>query len=114
VLYIFGSESDSSSPEARKAKMDLTGAGPGGSGGAKEGRVEEVLLEGIGHLVAMEASEKCADSSATWLGKELNLFEEEKKKYVEWTKQSFKAKTTLTEEWQKRIGGPLKRPKSKI
>ncbi|KAG4433916.1 hypothetical protein IFR05_010613 [Cadophora sp. M221] len=114
VLYIFGSESDSSSPEARKAKMDATGAGPLGSGGAKEGRVEEVLLKGIGHLVAMEASEQCADSSAAWLGKELKLFEEEKRKYVEWSKQSLKSKTTLSEEWQKRIGGPLKRPKSKM
>ncbi|KAH7380852.1 prolyl aminopeptidase-like protein [Cadophora sp. MPI-SDFR-AT-0126] len=114
VLYVFGSESDMSAPATRKYKIDITGSGTGGSGGAKEGRVEEVLLEGIGHLVAMEASQKCADSSAAWLGKELKRFEEEKKKYVEWTKQGFAAKTTLSEEWQKRIGGPLKRPKSKI
>ncbi|KAL2063009.1 hypothetical protein VTL71DRAFT_6081 [Oculimacula yallundae] len=114
VLYIFGSESAMSQPGARKLKMEVTGAGLGGSGGAKEGRVEELLLEGVGHLVAMEASEKCADSSAAWIGKEMKRFEEEHEKYVEWTKQSMKAKTTLSEEWQKRIGGPLKKPKSKI
>jgi hypothetical protein len=115
ALFVFGATSPMSSPEARKMKMEATGTGLGGSGGAKEGRVKEVLLEGVGHLVAMEASEKCADAAAGWLGMEMKRFEAEKEKYVEWTKQSLVAKQTLSEEWKKRVGGPLKPPpKSKI
>jgi hypothetical protein len=95
--------------------VDITGTGTGGSGGAKEGMVEGVMLEGIGHLVAMEASEKCADAAAVWLGKEVTRFEKERMEYIEWTKQSFEAKTTFSEEWKRRIGPPPKPiPKSKM
>lgn len=114
VLYILGAESDMSTPDARKIKMEMTGVGVGGSGGFKEGRVKEVVLDGVGHLVAMEASEKCATFSAAWLGPELKRFEEEKRKYLEWTKQSLVARTTLSKEWETRIGGPLRKPKSKM
>jgi len=115
ALYVFGSESEMSSPEACKYKLDVTGTGTGGSGGAKEGRVEGVMLDGIGHLVAMEASEECADVTAAWLGKEVKRFENERNEYIEWTKQSLEAKTTFSEEWKRRIGPPQKPiPKSKI
>lgn len=104
-----------SSPPERKRKMDMTGVGTGGSGGAKAGRVSEVTLEGIGHLVAMEASEQCADAIVHWVGPEVSRFREERKKYTEWTKKTIKEKTTLSEEWQKRMGGPpVRRAKSKI
>jgi hypothetical protein len=108
ALYVFGSESDMSSPESCKYKLDVTGTGTGGSGGAKAGMVKGVMLDGIGHLVAMEASEKCADAAAAWLEKEVKRFEKERKEYIEWTKQSFEAKTTFSEEWKRRIGPPLK------
>lgn len=115
VLYIFGGTSPMSSPPERKRKMDMTGVGTGGSGGAKAGRVSEVTLEGIGHLVAMEASEQCADAIVHWVGPEVSRFREERKKYTEWTKKTIKEKTTLSEEWQKRMGGPpVRRAKSKI
>lgn len=111
ALYIFGGESPMSRPEARKIKMECTGTGLGGSGGAARGRVGEVVLDGVGHLVAMEASDRCAEAAAKWLGQETKRFEVERKTYVEWTKQSQLAKSTLSEEWKKRIGVPLKPPK---
>ena len=115
VLYIFGAESPMSGPESQKLKLEITGSGVGGSGGAKEGRVKGISLEGTGHLVAMEASEKCADAAAEWLGQELKRFEEDRRQYIEWTKKGMADKTTLSEEWKRRIGGPLKAPpKSKI
>lgn len=115
VFYVFGSLSDMSSPEACKYKLETTGTGTGGSGGAKEGMVDGVMLEGVGHLVAMEASEKCADAAAAWLGKEVKRFEKERMVYIEWTKQSMEAKTTFSEEWKRRIGSPLKPiPQSKL
>jgi pimeloyl-ACP methyl ester carboxylesterase len=114
AFYIFGSESPMSTPDAQKAKLELTGIGLGGSGGAKEGRVKAAVLNGIGHLVAMEASERCAKAAAGWLGQEVKRFEAERKCYTKWAKQNLITKTTLSEEWKSRIGGPLKLPKSKI
>ncbi|KAH8808418.1 prolyl aminopeptidase-like protein [Xylogone sp. PMI_703] len=114
VLYIFGETSPMSTPPERKTKMELTGSGTGGSGGVNAGRVREITLERIGHLVAMEASEQCADGIASWLGPELQRFREEREKYIEWTRKSMRDKTTLSEEWQKRIGGPPVRTKAKI
>ncbi|TVY78130.1 Abhydrolase domain-containing protein mpaH [Lachnellula suecica] len=115
AFYIFGGASNMSSPESIKQKMEITGSAPGGSGGAKEGRVKQVTLEGIGHLVAMERSEECADAAASWFGQEVKRFEAERKAYEEWAKQSLAEKQTMSEEWKKRVGGPLKKPaKSKI
>jgi len=111
VLWVFGETSSMSFPEARKMKIATTGTGVGGSGGAKEGRVKEVLLKGIGHLVAMEASEQCADAAAPWIGKEMQRFEAERKAYVDWTKKSMTEKTTLSEEWKKRVGTLSATPK---
>jgi pimeloyl-ACP methyl ester carboxylesterase len=115
ALFVFGETSPMSFPDARKYKIEVTGTAPGGSGGAREGRVKEVVLEGIGHLVAMEAAGKCADAAAKWLGQEMKRWEREQKEYLEWTKKSLLEKQTLSEEWKKWIGGPLvKKPKSKI
>ena len=114
VLYIFGGESEMSSPRLRQLKMNVTGTGIGGSGGVKEGRVKEVVLNGIGHLVAMEASVQCADTAAPWLSQELEKFRAARREYLEWTKKTFVEKTTLSQEWQKRIGGVSKAPRGRM
>jgi len=114
ALYIFGGESDMSYPEARKQKLDATGTGTGGSGGIKYGRVKEKVLDGVGHLVAMEASNKCAEAAAEWLGKELKRDEADQKKYQEWTANNLTSKTTLSEEWERRIGGPIRPIKGRL
>jgi pimeloyl-ACP methyl ester carboxylesterase len=101
VLYVFGETSPMSSPEVRKRKLETTGMGVGGSGGAKEGKVKEIVLKGVGHLVAMEATGLCADAAAGWVGDEIRRWERERKKYVEWTKKSLSEKSTLSEEWKK-------------
>jgi hypothetical protein len=114
ALYIFGELSHMSFPEARKQKLDATGNGVGGSGGVKEGRVKEKVFKGIGHLIAMEAPSQCAEEAAGWIGNELKRFEAEKQSYLEWTKRSTVSKTTLSEEWKKRIGDPLWLSKGKL
>jgi len=105
ALYIFGEMSPMSSAAARKLKLEWTGTGLGGSGGKAAGRVQEVVLRGIGHLVAMEAPGECAMATAAWLGQELTRFADEKKQYLRWTEGSPRAKTTLSGEWLRRIGG---------
>lgn len=114
ALYIFGAESPMSAPQYQKEKLEVTGSGLGGSGGVKEGRVKGVSLEGIGHLVAMEASEKCADAAAAWLGQENKRFTEERKQYAEWAKQSLAAKSTFSADWKKWMGELPRSVKSKI
>ena len=82
VLYVFGETSDMSDPEARRAKMERTGTGLGGSGGAAKGRVHEVVVD-CGHLVAMERVPQCADAIAGFLGAELALWRRERKDFEE-------------------------------
>ncbi|MCJ1401145.1 hypothetical protein MMC11_004357 [Xylographa trunciseda] len=106
VLYIFGATSNMSVPEGRRAKMQTTGIGAGGSGGANEGRVKEVVLEGVGHLVPMEAVGDSADASARWLGAELKRWGEEERQWLEARKQRAQdADIRVGEEWVKWIGG---------
>ncbi|TGO90262.1 hypothetical protein BPOR_0072g00190 [Botrytis porri] len=109
VLYIYGATSDVCYPASRVEKLALTGTGHGGSGGAKEGKVKEVILEGIGHLVAQEATEECADALTPWIGQELKRWRREQEEYIEWTRKSLIEKQTFSEEWKRRVGGPPKR-----
>lgn len=71
--------------------------------------MKEVVLQGIGHLVAQEATKECADALTPWVGKELKRWKREQEEYVEWTRKSLVEKQTLSEEWKRRVGGPLTR-----
>ncbi len=107
IMYIFGGDSDMSTPERRKTIMDMTGVGVGGSGGAKAGRVKEVVLEGTSHLVPMEAVGQCADSAAQWIGTELKRWNAEEEEFrTMWAQKSLIEKTTIDDKWREMIGGP--------
>lgn len=71
VLYIFGDQSSLSEPLLKADKMAQTGIGPGGSGGVKKGRVQEVTFQGVGHLIPMEVVGKSADACQEWLALEI-------------------------------------------
>ncbi|OAP60882.1 hypothetical protein AYL99_05884 [Fonsecaea erecta] len=110
VLYIFGGQSEVGTPDACKAKMDITGVGPGGSGGAPEGRVRSVLFEDLGHLIAMEAVDRTADSSCEWIGSEMKIWREDEEEHNRtWGQKSLVEKQSLDEQWKTMIGGPLER-----
>jgi hypothetical protein len=112
VLYIFGGKSEVNTPELRAAKMDHTGVGTGGSGGAPAGRVHSVVLEDIGHLVMMEAVDRTADHSCEWLGSEMNLWRVAERDHEQaWNGKTLMEKQTVDEEWTKMIGGPISKPK---
>jgi pimeloyl-ACP methyl ester carboxylesterase len=74
VLYVFGGKSDASPPESRLAKIETTGTGVGGSGGAEVGKVKEVVLD-CGHLVGMERPAECAEATACFIEAELGRWE---------------------------------------
>ncbi|ETI21998.1 hypothetical protein G647_06068 [Cladophialophora carrionii CBS 160.54] len=112
VLYIFGGKSDVGTADACKAKMDLTGVGVGGSGGAPAGRVRSVTFEDIGHLIAMEAVDRTADHSSEWIGKEMEMWRKDEDEHLRtWTHaKSLVEKQSVDDEWKKMIGGPYQRP----
>jgi pimeloyl-ACP methyl ester carboxylesterase len=106
VLWIFGGTSMSSPPELRREKMELTGIGVGGSGGAKAGRVKEFVLEGVGHLVCMDKPNECATQAASWIGPEVERWREEERELESWWRKSAKEKQIIDEEWQSFIVKP--------
>lgn len=109
LLYIFGGTSYMSLPPQRAAKMDVTGTGTSGSGGAAMGRVKSVVGEDWGHLIPMEAPAFCAQAAGEWAEDTMGWWREENAKYEEWTKKSMVEKSTLNRDVLDRI-----KPKSKM
>jgi len=108
VLYVFGGISNMSSPALTAQKLALTGTGTGGSGGAKLGRVKEVTLPGIGHLIPMEVPVMTGENAAQWIGAQMEVWRAEAEKYAQWKKKDALSRQTVSEEWKKRIGGDLR------
>lgn len=105
VLYVFGETSDLSVPEFRAEKMSATGVGIGGSGGAAEGRVAEVTIDGVGHLIPMEAVGKTADHAVSWLAKEMRLWRaKEDAERQEWAAVPEEGKRVLSPQYLKMLG----------
>lgn len=106
VLYIFGTESALSAPEFRAEKMVTTGTGVSGSGGAAEGRVKEVLMEGVGHLIPMERVEETAEACAGWLGAEMGRWRvQEERERKEWRDLPREEQIRISERNLELLGG---------
>ncbi|KAJ5093386.1 toxin biosynthesis protein [Penicillium angulare] len=67
VFWVFGTKSYLSWPESQDEKMQKTGTGVGGSGGAKRGMVEKAVLEGASHNVILEDLDWSADVGSEWV-----------------------------------------------
>lgn len=112
VLYVFGELSYMSSPEAIETKLAQTGSGVGGSGGIQDGKVKGVTLKNVGHLVAMEAVQECADAAAEWIDNEIRNWKAEEEEFRQkWVTKTLVEKQTVDEEWKKRIGGDPRKDK---
>ncbi|KAJ4419519.1 hypothetical protein N0V85_001000 [Neurospora sp. IMI 360204] len=114
VLWVFGSTSDVCPPETREEKLELTGTGWNGSGGAKAGRVEVRTVEGYGHLVPMEATTRCAEEAAEFIAKDLEKVwrkEDEEFRKV-WKGREGTEKRVLSKEFLELMGPPPGRKKT--
>ncbi|KIL93095.1 host-specific ak-toxin akt2 [Fusarium avenaceum] len=103
LLYIFGKQSDFSTPSQRQEKMQITGTGVGGNGGSASGRVQEAVLD-CGHLVPMEKVSECADTIASFLDKDMGRWRAEQdafKKHREG--MSRRQQITIDEEWEEKV-----------
>lgn len=81
VLYIVGADSTVCSPVSNAELMALTGYGWGGSGGAREGRVRQVVVDGAGHLVAMEKPGVVAARAAGFIAEEMSRWRAEEEEH---------------------------------
>lgn len=87
VLWIAGKESKICSPETMQEYMEITGYGHGGSGGAKAGKVKEFLVEGAGHMVAVEEPKAIAIQAARFIREEVDGWRREEEVYTkDWVK----------------------------
>lgn len=104
TLYVFGSRSEASPPAYRADKMARTGMGIGGSGGAVEGKVQEVVLD-CGHLVGMEKPTECADACAEFMVKEMDRWEEKERRWDEDLRGlDRKERVGINEAWRRNLG----------
>ncbi|KAJ5085061.1 hypothetical protein N7532_009832 [Penicillium argentinense] len=104
LMYLFGSKSDLSSPEARQEKLQVTGTGVGGSGGVTCGRVKEVVLP-CGHLVPMELVAESAHASADFIDSELTYWESQKLIFKKaWGSIPLAQRTNIDEQWKRHMG----------
>ncbi|KAL7784966.1 Alpha/beta hydrolase family domain-containing protein [Trichoderma ceciliae] len=103
VLYIFGGKSDISPPHLIREKLEITGTGVGGSGGAKAGRVKGVTHPDSGHLIPLEEPLFCAKAAAEWAKAEIGKWWEEEKEYEEWTRKSMEEKSAVDDELKRRL-----------
>lgn len=114
ALYVFGEESDIGKPEGPMQKVPLTGAGVGGSGGEKEGKVKAVTYEKVGHLIAMEAVDRLAEDSAQWIGREIKAWRADQEELSRtWRSRPKRERQMVDELWKEKIGGPPGKPKPK-
>ena len=77
VLYVFGETSVFSDSQSMREKVENTGTGSGGSGGMAKGRVQQVVIEGAGHLVPMEKVDETGHECAKWIAGEMRRWRED-------------------------------------
>lgn len=113
-LYIFGQLSFVCDKSTACDKVSRTGIGAGGSGGEAEGRVRGVTLEGVGHLIAMEAPGKTAEVAAEWIKRELEGFGERRRRLEEgWWRRERRERQRVDGDWKRFMGGPPVRGRKK-
>ena len=95
--------------------MELTGSGVGGSGGAKEGRVANVMVQGAGHLIPMEKVEESAGHVAKWVGGEMVRFREnERASEAEWGLRKGLERSVITERFMEELKAVHSKSSSKL
>ncbi|KAJ4353344.1 uncharacterized protein N0V89_005072 [Didymosphaeria variabile] len=116
VLYVFGSLSFLTLDKRQiEEKMELTGSGPSGSGGAKEGRVANVMVQDAGHLIPMEKVEESALHAASWIGKEMGRFwDGERRTEAEWQGKKGVERSLLSERYVQELEGMAPKKGSKL
>lgn len=87
-LYLHGSESHMglAKPVEQHAKLDATGTGVGGSGGADEGQVDSMTVKGSSHWIPFDKpSELATQYIGPWIDKGVRIYaDEQETQYNAW------------------------------
>ncbi|RYC91743.1 hypothetical protein BFJ63_vAg5475 [Fusarium oxysporum f. sp. narcissi] len=103
TLFVFGKQSEFSSPERRQEKMLTTGTGVGGSGGAAAGRVQGETLD-CGHLIPMEKVSECADVISSFVGKEMRQWRDQQESFKKYRENmSRRQQITIDGKWEEKV-----------
>ncbi|KAM5517894.1 toxin biosynthesis [Fusarium oxysporum f. sp. phaseoli] len=103
TLFVFGKQSEFSSPERRQEKMLTTGTGVGGSGGAAAGRVQGQTLD-CGHLIPMEKVSECADVISSFVGKEMRRWRDQQESFKKYRENmSRRQQITIDGKWEEKV-----------
>ncbi|PYI09829.1 alpha/beta-hydrolase [Aspergillus sclerotiicarbonarius CBS 121057] len=114
VLYVYGGESPVSTPDRRAYKLQNTGAGIGGSGGYKNGRVKEVVSPHASHQLPFEDVTGVAKATAEWLKQETAKWKEEEERIQKgWLELTTKERTTFSDEWYTHLNSYSEKGKQK-
>ncbi len=98
VLWVFGGASYMSLEAMREEKVRATGTGVGGSGGVAAGRVAQVVGEGWGHLIPLEAPSFVAAAAADSAAATVRRWRDEERAYEAWTKKPLAEKSQIRRE----------------
>ncbi|GKZ71787.1 hypothetical protein AnigIFM50267_007829 [Aspergillus niger] len=97
-LWVVGGSTYLNLDEMRLA-IQRCGTGVGGSGGLSEGRVKEVTLPGLGHLMPFQEVKAVVDPCAAWLREEMDRFRRVEREWEE--AQKGKSHLVVEENWYK-------------
>ncbi|GLA16443.1 hypothetical protein AnigIFM62618_003022 [Aspergillus niger] len=95
-LWVLGGATFLKLDEMREG-IKTCGTGVGGSGGIPDGRVQEVTLAGLGHLMPFQAVQQVAEPCVAWLESEMTRFREAERLWAE--EQKGRSHLTLEETW---------------
>ncbi|KAG6162636.1 hypothetical protein E4U11_002516 [Claviceps purpurea] len=114
TFFINGGLSTIVSESEANNRAAITGTGRGGSGGTKNGRVQNVTHPHYGHLLPLENPSFCAQQAATFLKTELAIWAAEETEFEAWARQPNQQKTTASPEWKTYLDRLMKKPKPKM
>ncbi|KAG6323536.1 hypothetical protein E4U22_005863 [Claviceps purpurea] len=114
TFFINGGLSTIVSESEANNRAAITGTGRGGSGGTKNGRVQNVTHPHYGHLLPLENPSFCAQQAATFLKAELAIWAAEETEFEAWARQPNQQKTTASPEWKTYLDRLMKKPKPKM
>lgn len=92
ALYILGEGSVICPPESLEHRTNITGTGPGGSGGVAAGNVKAVTLNG-GHFLPMTNIEGTAETAGEWVAERIEKWRRQEEGFWrEWERKSLAEK----------------------
>ncbi|ETN46007.1 uncharacterized protein HMPREF1541_00190 [Cyphellophora europaea CBS 101466] len=104
TLYLTGKHSPLAGTELNRQRLELTGSGVGGSGGAKAGCVSVTEMD-CGHFVPMDEPIKSSGFAADFIGVEAAKWQQKMQLFQQqWKKEPRPESVMLDDEWRQRIG----------